>query len=79
MGADSDPDAVVDVKGRVRGVAGLRIVDASVMPATPRAPTHLTTIMIAEKMADAIIGHDQAAPQVPTDRTQAHAERSTTT
>ena len=62
MGAEDDPDAVVDVKGRVRGVAGLRIADASVMTATIRAPTLLTTIMIAERMADAIIGRDQAAP-----------------
>ena len=56
MGAYSDPGAVVDEKGRVRGVTGLRIADASVMPTTPRAPTHITTIMIAEKIADAMIG-----------------------
>ena len=61
MGAESDPNAVVDAKGQVRGVAGLRIADASVMPATPRAPTHITAIMIAEKMADAIIGRGLAA------------------
>ena len=50
MGAGSDELAVTDVAGRVRGVSGLRIADASLMPQTPRAPTHLTTIMIAEKM-----------------------------
>ena len=54
MGADSDTNAVVDTLGRVSGIKGLRIADASVMPTTTRAPTHLTTIMIAEKMADAI-------------------------
>ncbi|MBI2961968.1 MAG: GMC family oxidoreductase N-terminal domain-containing protein [Betaproteobacteria bacterium] len=56
MGAESDPYAVVDSSGRVRGVAGLRIADASIMPSITRAPTHLTTIMIAEKMADAMNG-----------------------
>lgn len=61
MGAENDPDAVVDMTGRVRGVAGLRIADASVMPTITRAPTQITTIMIAEKMADAIIGQDRAA------------------
>lgn len=56
MGAQTDPTAVVDVAGRVRGVAGLRIADASVMPTTPRAPPHITTIMIAEKMSAAMTG-----------------------
>lgn len=54
MGADNDGLAVTDASGKVRGVRGLRIADASIMPSTTRAPTHLTTIMIAEKMADAI-------------------------
>ena len=54
MGAESDPKAVVNARGQVRGIAGLRIADASVMPSIVRGPTHLTTIMIAEKMADAI-------------------------
>jgi len=54
MGAESDPKAVVDASGRVRGIAGLRIADASVMPSITRGPTQLTTIMIAEKMADFI-------------------------
>lgn len=56
MGAPADPMAVVDTAGRVRGVAGLSIADASVMPATPRAPTQLTTIMIAEKISAAMTG-----------------------
>lgn len=54
IGAESDPTAVVDSHCRVRGVAGLRVADASVIPSITRAPTHLTTIMIAEKIADAI-------------------------
>ena len=52
MGPDGDPLAVLDGECRVRGVAGLRVVDASVMPTIPRANTNLTTIAIAEKIAD---------------------------
>jgi len=51
MGAPHDPTAVVDPGGRVMGVAGLRICDASVMPTAPRANTNLPVLMIAEKMA----------------------------
>ena len=46
-----DPDAVVDAAGRVRGIDGLRVADASVMPTVPRANTNIPTIMIAEKLA----------------------------
>ena len=56
MGADDDPAAVVDTDCRVRGVAGLRVIDASVMPFVPRANTHLTTVMIAEHMAARMLG-----------------------
>ena len=52
MGPDGDPLAVLDGECRVRGVAGLRVVDASAMPTIPRANTNLTTIAIAEKIAD---------------------------
>jgi 5-(hydroxymethyl)furfural/furfural oxidase len=44
--------AVVDAECRVKGVAGLRVIDASVMPVITRANTNLTTIMVAERMAD---------------------------
>ncbi len=54
MGAVDDPGAVVDTNCRVRGLAGLRVVDASVMPADCRANTHLTTVMIAERIADSM-------------------------
>jgi 5-(hydroxymethyl)furfural/furfural oxidase len=52
MGAAHDPRSVVDPDCRVIGCSGLRIIDASVMPTVVRANTHLTTVMIAEKMAD---------------------------
>jgi len=54
MGPASDGDAVVDPAGRVHGVGGLRVCDASVMPDVPRGNTYLPTVMIAEKMAAAI-------------------------
>lgn len=50
------PDAVVDEQLRVRGVNGLRVVDASVMPEVPRGNTNAPTIMIAERGADLIRG-----------------------
>ncbi|MDT4913417.1 MAG: choline dehydrogenase [Pseudonocardiales bacterium] len=50
----SDDAAVVDPELRVRGVAGLRVIDASVMPQIIRGHTHAPTVMIAEKAADLI-------------------------
>jgi choline dehydrogenase-like flavoprotein len=52
MGAVDDPHAVVDPEGRVRGVEGLRVVDASIMPEVPRANTPLTAVMLAEHLAE---------------------------
>lgn len=54
MGPDSDPDAVVDPKLRVRGVKGLRVVDASIMPLIPGGHTNSMAFMIGEKAADMI-------------------------
>ena len=54
MGPASDSMAVVDQHGKVHGLQGLRVADASVMPDCIRANTNATTIMIAEKMADFI-------------------------
>lgn len=62
MGREDDPNAVVDAAGRVIGVTGLRVADASVMPTIPCANTNLPTIMVAEKLADAILAdHGQPA------------------
>ncbi|MCA3261745.1 MAG: choline dehydrogenase [Telmatospirillum sp.] len=55
MGADAR--AVVDAELRVRGVEGLRVADASVMPRMPSSNTHAPTVMIAEKAADFLRGH----------------------
>lgn len=52
MGATDDPRSVVDPECRVIGCTGLRVIDASIMPTVVRANTHLSTVMIAEKMAD---------------------------
>jgi 5-(hydroxymethyl)furfural/furfural oxidase len=54
MGRAGDPDAVVDSVAFVRGMEALRVVDASIFPAIPRANTHLTVVMAAEKIADVI-------------------------
>ena len=54
MGPDDDASAVVDQRLKVRGVEGLRVVDASVMPDVVRANTNVTTMMIAERVADFI-------------------------
>jgi choline dehydrogenase len=50
------PDAVVDTELRVRGITGLRIADASVIPVIPNAPINATVLAIAEKAADLITG-----------------------
>ena len=63
MGAPDDPHAVTDGEGRVYGVDGLRVVDASIMPRIVNGNLNAPTIMIAEKIADAIRG-PRAAPAV---------------
>jgi choline dehydrogenase-like flavoprotein len=52
MGPASDPLAVVDQYGHVRGLSGIRVVDASIMPDVVRANTNATVIMMAERVAD---------------------------
>jgi 5-(hydroxymethyl)furfural/furfural oxidase len=54
MGRADDPMAVVDTQGRVKGIQGLRVVDASIFPVVPCANTNFPTLMSAEKIADAM-------------------------
>ena len=56
MGAFDQPGAVVDGTGRVHGVRALRVVDASVFPTITNGNLNAPTIMVAEKLADAILG-----------------------
>lgn len=55
IGSADDPMAVTSSTGRVHGVEGLRVCDASLMPSIPCANTNIPTIMIAERVADFIL------------------------
>ena len=50
MGGPGDPGAIVDSVGAVKGLSGLRVVDASIIPEIPSAPINLTVIMLAERI-----------------------------
>jgi choline dehydrogenase len=52
MGEADDPDSVCDPDGRVRGVVGLRVVDAAAIPAVPRSNTNVVVTALAERMAE---------------------------
>ncbi|MDN5857752.1 MAG: GMC family oxidoreductase N-terminal domain-containing protein [Pseudonocardia sp.] len=55
MGPDGDPAAVLDPQLRVRGVAGLRVADASVLPFLPAINPNITCMMVGEKAADLLL------------------------
>jgi choline dehydrogenase len=54
MGGPEDPWAVVDTHGAVKGLSGLRVVDASILPVVPSVAINPTTIMVAERIAKAV-------------------------
>ncbi|UEM07602.1 GMC family oxidoreductase (plasmid) [Skermanella rosea] len=56
MGADDDPNAVTDYQGRVRGVANLRVADASIFPDVPSVATNPTVVMLAERVSQWLKG-----------------------
>lgn len=62
LGIETDPEAVADKEGRVIGVSGLRVADASIIPVLMRGNTNLPSIMIGEKIADSILSSRQAGP-----------------
>jgi choline dehydrogenase len=63
MGAAGDKMAVVDGEGRVLGLKGLRVVDASIMPTLVGGNTNAPTLMIAEKISDAVRGRSALKPE----------------
>ncbi|WP_406609461.1 choline dehydrogenase [Agarivorans sp. JK6] len=62
MGADDDPMAVVNSQCQVKGITGLRVVDSSVFPTIPNGNLNAPTIMVAEKIADSVLGKPPLAP-----------------
>ena len=64
MGPASDPMAVVDDQLKVRGMEGLRVVDASVMPRMISANLNAATLMIADKASDLILGKAELEPAI---------------
>lgn len=59
MGGPAEPSAVVDTVGTVNGLAGLRVVDASIIPEVPSTVTNLTTIMVAERIYERVYAADR--------------------
>jgi choline dehydrogenase len=74
MGDERDARTVVDCDCRVLGIEGLRVIDASVMPSVVRANTHLTTVMIAEHMAQRIMAQRIMAQRITAAKSTSDAD-----
>jgi len=61
MGRVDDPDSVVDAKGRVIGVEGLRVADSSIFPRITNGNLNAPSIMVGEKIADYVLGKEPLA------------------
>ena len=80
MGPASDPTAVVDDQLRVRGIEGLRVADASIMPTVTSGNTYAPTLMIGAKAADLILGRAPLqAVEMPATANETGAGRSAVT
>lgn len=67
MGPQSDPMAVVDMKLKVHGIEGLRVVDGSIMPTVPSGNTAAPIIMIGERGAEFVLTRHQRSKSIPVD------------
>jgi len=65
MGADDDPDAVLDSDCRVRGAKGLRVVDSSIFPTITNGNLNAPSMMVAERVADLIKGQHLPVAEAP--------------
>src|SRR3712207_4308368 len=65
MGRETDEHAVVAPDLKVRAILGLRIVDASIMPAIPSGNTNAPVLAVADKAVDLIIGSGHRTPVLP--------------
>ena len=75
MGRADDRHAVVDPRGRVIGVEGLTVADSSIFPRITNGNLNAPSIMVGEKIADALLGRDPLAPA--NDRPWLHPEWET--
>jgi choline dehydrogenase len=56
MGPASDPDSVVDAEGRVHGIEGLYVADASIMPSVTSGNTNMPTAVVGERIGRSLLG-----------------------
>lgn len=67
MGPETDPTAVFDSRLRVRGIDGLRVIDASIMPTMLSANLNAAVMMIGEKGSDLVLGKEALEPIIVPD------------